>query len=113
MHLVRVRVRNFRGIAEGEVHLNGHTVLVGDNNAGKSTLLEAVALLALLEPQTSQEFHDEFGNLQFDASRIIYVATSNDTSLISDPVKSRFDTFEISYLLCIPIFVEGIESVFR
>ena len=55
------------------------------------------ALLALLEPQTSQEFHDEFGNLQFDASRIIYVATSNDTSLISDPVKSRFDTFEISY----------------
>lgn len=55
------------------------------------------ALLALLEPQTSQEFHDEFGNLQFDASRIIYVATSNDTSLISEPVKSRFDTFEISY----------------
>lgn len=45
MHLVRVRVRNFRGIAYGEVHLNGHTAFIGDNNAGKSTLLEAVDLV--------------------------------------------------------------------
>ncbi|MBB5206361.1 putative ATP-dependent endonuclease of OLD family [Inhella inkyongensis] len=45
MHLVRVRVRNFRGIADGEVLLDGHTVFVGDNNAGKSTLLEAVDLV--------------------------------------------------------------------
>lgn len=45
MHLVRVRVRNFRGIAQGEVKFDGHTVLVGDNNAGKSTLLEAIDLV--------------------------------------------------------------------
>lgn len=45
MHVVRVRIRNFRGIAEGEVHFDGHTVLVGDNNAGKSTLLEAIDLV--------------------------------------------------------------------
>lgn len=45
MHLARIRVRNFRGIADGEVLLNGHTVFVGDNNAGKSTLLEAVDLV--------------------------------------------------------------------
>lgn len=45
MHLVRVRVRNFRGIAYGEVHLNGHTAFIGDNNVGKSTLLEAVDLV--------------------------------------------------------------------
>lgn len=45
MHLVRVRVRNFRGIAYGEVHLDGHTAFIGDNNAGKSTLLEAVDLV--------------------------------------------------------------------
>jgi putative ATP-dependent endonuclease of OLD family len=45
VHLVRVRVRNFRGISYGEVHLNGHTAFIGDNNAGKSTLLEAVDLV--------------------------------------------------------------------
>ncbi|CAK1326971.1 ATP-dependent OLD family endonuclease [Burkholderia pseudomallei] len=45
MHVVRVRIRNFRGIAAGDVHLHGHTVFVGDNNTGKSTLLEAIDLV--------------------------------------------------------------------
>jgi hypothetical protein len=54
-------------------------------------------LLAILEPQTSREFRDEYGNLEFDASRIIYIATSNDKSRLSDPVKSRFDAFSIGY----------------
>jgi putative ATP-dependent endonuclease of OLD family len=45
MQIVRVRVCNFRGIKKGEVHLDGHSVLVGDNNAGKSTLLEAIDLV--------------------------------------------------------------------
>lgn len=30
MHLVRVHVRNFRGIAYGEVNLDGHTAFIGD-----------------------------------------------------------------------------------
>lgn len=45
MKIVQVKVANFRGIAEGTVHFDGHSVLVGDNNAGKSTLLEAIDLV--------------------------------------------------------------------
>lgn len=45
MKIVQVRVANFRGIAQGTVHFDGHSVLVGDNNAGKSTLLEAIDLV--------------------------------------------------------------------
>jgi putative ATP-dependent endonuclease of OLD family len=45
MKIVQVRIANFRGIAEGTVHFDGHSVLVGDNNAGKSTLLEAIDLV--------------------------------------------------------------------
>lgn len=45
MKIVQVKVANFRGIAEGIVHFDGHSVLVGDNNAGKSTLLEAIDLV--------------------------------------------------------------------
>ena len=45
MKLVQVKVANFRGIAQGTVHFDGHSVLVGDNNAGKSTLLEAIDLV--------------------------------------------------------------------
>jgi putative ATP-dependent endonuclease of OLD family len=44
MHLAQIKVQNFRGISTAEVWLDGNTVLLGDNNSGKSTLLEAVEL---------------------------------------------------------------------
>lgn len=53
------------------------------------------ALLAMLEPQTAKTLKDEFGDCQFDASRVIYIATCNDSSLLSAPLKSRFRTFWI------------------
>ncbi|MXN28142.1 ATP-dependent nuclease [Delftia sp. CH05] len=45
MQIARVEVKNFRGIETGTVNLSGHTVFLGDNNVGKSTLLEAVDLV--------------------------------------------------------------------
>lgn len=45
MRLARIDIENFRGIAKGELFFTGHTVLVGDNNTGKSTVLEAVDLV--------------------------------------------------------------------
>lgn len=54
-------------------------------------------LLAMLEPQSSRELRDEYGAIEFDASRVIYVATCNDSSIVSAPLKSRFDTFNIKY----------------
>ncbi|WP_144941810.1 ATP-dependent endonuclease [Paenibacillus sp. 32O-W] len=45
MKISRLKVMNFRGIKECEVFLTGKTVLVGDNNIGKSTLLEAIDLV--------------------------------------------------------------------
>jgi putative ATP-dependent endonuclease of OLD family len=59
MQILRVKVRNFRGIADGEVHLDGHTVLVGDNNAGKSTLLEAIDLVLGPERLSKRPVVDE------------------------------------------------------
>lgn len=45
MKICQVKVENFRGIRSGRVVLSGHSVLVGDNNVGKSTLLEAIDLV--------------------------------------------------------------------
>lgn len=45
MQIARVEVKNFRGIKTGAVTLSGHTVFLGDNNVGKSTLLEAIDLV--------------------------------------------------------------------
>jgi len=44
MQIAQVMVENFRGIESGIVTLSGHSVLLGDNNVGKSTLLEAIRL---------------------------------------------------------------------
>ncbi|MCK0244147.1 AAA family ATPase, partial [Salmonella sp. 17E623] len=50
---------NFRGIAEGTVYFDGHSVLVGDNNAGKSTLLEAIDLVLGPERLSRRPIVDE------------------------------------------------------
>ena len=44
MRIARIRIKNFRGIKNGELLLPEHLVLVGDNNCGKSTVLEAIDL---------------------------------------------------------------------
>lgn len=46
--LVRVRrltIENFRGVQVGEIDFPGHTLLVGGNNIGKSTVCEALDLV--------------------------------------------------------------------
>lgn len=41
----RLSIRNFRGVKKGSVDFQGHTLLVGGNNAGKSTICEALELV--------------------------------------------------------------------
>jgi putative ATP-dependent endonuclease of the OLD family len=70
MQVVRVRASNFRGIAKGEVFLDGHTVLVGDNNTGKSTLLEAIDLVLgpeRLGRRPVVDEHDFYAGLYLDS----------------------------------------------
>lgn len=45
MQLKQVNINNFRGIKEATILFTGHSVLIGDNNAGKSTVLEAIDLV--------------------------------------------------------------------
>ena len=41
----RLSIGNFRGVNKGTVDFQGHTLLVGGNNAGKSTICEALELV--------------------------------------------------------------------
>lgn len=45
MRIAKVIIKNFRGIKNGEILFPNHGVLVGDNNTGKSTILEAIDLV--------------------------------------------------------------------
>ncbi|CUI04195.1 Bll4632 protein [Janthinobacterium sp. CG23_2] len=76
MRIATLSVDNFRGIRTGIVNFKQHTVLVGANNSGKSTIIEALTLLLgrdkLLRELTE---HDFFGSNPQPADRIKLVAT--------------------------------------
>lgn len=63
MRVRRLNIANFRGIFHGEVDFAGHTLLVGGNNVGKSTVCEALDLV--LGPERlfrrSRPFVDRLG----------------------------------------------------
>lgn len=42
MHLAKITIENFRGFGRIEIDLDRTTVLIGENNTGKSSILEAI-----------------------------------------------------------------------
>jgi putative ATP-dependent endonuclease of OLD family len=44
VRIVHIHIENFRGISRADIQLNGTSVLLGDNNTGKSTIFEAIEL---------------------------------------------------------------------
>ncbi|MDI3294397.1 ATP-dependent nuclease [Janthinobacterium tructae] len=79
MRVASISIDNFRGIKTGIVHFKRHTVLVGANNTGKSTIIEAITLLLgrdkLIRELTE---HDFYGSNPQPADRIKLVATIID-----------------------------------
>jgi ATP-dependent Lon protease len=53
-------------------------------------------LLGLLEPVTAARYKDACMGLPIDASRVMWLATSNDASLIDAPLLSRMRVFNIT-----------------
>ena len=45
MRIAHLSIRNFRGISEAGLTLPPHAVLIGDNNSGKSSVIEAIDLV--------------------------------------------------------------------
>ena len=41
MHIVRLKISSFRGVRSSDISLGRHAVLVGPNNSGKTTIIEA------------------------------------------------------------------------
>jgi putative ATP-dependent endonuclease of the OLD family len=49
VRIVRLNILNFRGIQSASLHFDDHTLLVGANNVGKSTICEALELVLGLD----------------------------------------------------------------
>lgn len=63
MRVVRITIENFRGIRQADLLFPKHGVLIGDNNTGKTTVLEALDLVLgpdRLNRQPAIDEHDFF-----------------------------------------------------
>lgn len=76
MKVAVLQIENFRGIRSGTVQFHDHTVLIGPNNSGKTTIIEALSLVLgrdrLVRSLTE---HDFFGSDPEAANRIKIIAT--------------------------------------
>ncbi|MGE5552251.1 MAG: ATP-dependent nuclease [Bacteroidota bacterium] len=79
MRIAQLNIKGFRGIMQATINFDDHTVLIGSNNSGKSTVIEAIALLfgrdRLVRHLTE---HDFFGSSPTNSDRILLVATIVD-----------------------------------
>lgn len=86
MRICQLELRNFRGVQQGSVILPKHAVLMGANNAGKSTVVEALALLfgreRMVRPISDWDF---YGGAPKPDSRFYIIATVTEFPF-NDPV---------------------------
>lgn len=56
----------------------------------------ASALLEVLDPEQNFEFHDNYVDLEYDLSKVMFIATANTLNTIAAPLRDRLEMIDVS-----------------
>ncbi|MGQ8337625.1 endopeptidase La [Sunxiuqinia sp. A32] len=56
----------------------------------------ASALLEVLDPEQNTEFHDNYVEIEYDLSKVMFVATANTLNTIAAPLRDRLELIDVS-----------------
>src|SRR3954465_15142682 len=94
MHITKAKIRNYRSLAHCDIEFrDGLNILVGDNEAGKSTLLEAISLAltgSLSGRPIAQELHPFLFSMQATRAYLSALHEGNPAPLPSITIELFF-----------------------